>query len=497
MYRFSICVFGLFAFIALPVSCFSVEVYLMEGHGDVQLGSVDSLGLNFFGHGGSGGSIIDGSLLGSDTYYSFTDIAITVPDTTKNYFQSLGGATSDIAAKLGIDSGDDYWLLPQSSLGDGSAPALRAPFLGLGTESMNEGVFLNDAVNLTLLDMTGPTGGQFALQRSATWLMSTFDGIGEGDVVPNFPIPYHGHYKWYFSKPGFYNLTLQSSATRIGTDILETDIQTVTFLVGTTVWKGTNGSNWNDVGNWVSGYTTQSTIVSGVPSYGSTVVFTSSTDPNQPLAQDIAAPLDLHGIVFTANAGSYQLGGQTIRLSVDSPEITSESASDQEIANPLDLAADATFAVNGLGHVALSGPISGSGGFAKTGSGTLVLANAATHNGDTVIADGILALADSGQIENSAIVNDATFQIMAGDHSVTAISGNGATTVLAGSLTADSIVQNTLTIAAGARITIAPLPGVPLGNCLTPVPEPSSSILLACAMISLLMICFRRRNPQP
>ncbi len=362
---------------------------------------------------------------------------------------------------------------------------------------MTPGVFENDLIDFSLLGMSAPTGGQFTCEQSGYKYMDTSDGISTDDAVTDFPVYGHDHYKWTFSTPGVYKLTFQSSATRISTGVLETSVDTFTFLVGSTVWTGSNGSNWNDVGNWLSGNFPPNTIVSAVPGYGSTVIFTSSTDPNQPLTQDIAAPLDLHGVIFTVNAGSYHLGGQTLRLSVDSPAISSESPNSQEIANPLVLAADTTFAVNGSGNLTLSGAISGGGSITKTGPGTLILAAEATHNGNTIILDGILALNTAGQIENSAIVNDSTFEILGGTHSVTTISGDGDTAVLAGGLTADSIVQNMLTIAPGAIMTISPLPGGPLGGSLRSVPEPSSWILLGCAMVSSVMIHFRGRNSHP
>jgi surface-anchored protein len=457
--------------------------YYTQGHADLGLGDGDALELHLHGHAGL--TYIDGAVIPADEEFVPTDVVVLVPQSSKEYIHGRGGATYTEAQNLGIGIEEDFWFLPLWEGGAGGSDNLHSPFFGIGAEDMAMGVFIDDSTDLTLLAKAGSIQGQFALDQDGPAYVITADEITSDDKVSPFYIPTHDHFKWSFSKAGMYKLTFQASATRISTNLTETDTNTFTFLVGATIWKGTAGGNWSNSDNWLT----------GVPDSGSTVIFTSSSDPNQPLTQDIAAPLDLHGIIFTANAGSYQLGGQTIRLSVDSPEITSESASNQGIGNPLDLEAATTIAVNGSGNVTLSGAISGIGSFTKTGSGTLVLANVATHLGDTVIADGILALTDSGQIENSAIKNDAIFQIMAGDHSVTAISGNGASMVLAGSLTADSIVQNTLTISAGARVTIAPLSAGPLGNCLTPVPEPSSWMLLACAMISSLMIYFRRRRP--
>ena len=313
------------------------------------------------------------------------------------------------------------------------------------------------------------------MSQSGTWLMSTADGISNDDKITNFYVYGHDHAKWYFSRPGVYKLTFQSSATIGGEPVTKSD--TFTFLVGSTVWKGINGSNWDDSGNWIS----------GVPVAGSTVIFTKSTDPNQPLTQNIAAPLDLHGVIFTVNAGAYHLGGQTLRLSVDSPEIFSESSNNQEIGNPFELGAAATFAINGAGIINLLGEVSGSGSLTKTGPGMLVLANNARHTADTVIEKGILALNTAGQIENSAIVNNATFQVLSGTHTVHAITGTGIAEVLSGSLTVQSLIQDKLTIGDGAKVTIIPLSGGPLSDKITPVPEPSIWLMLGCALIMAII----------
>ena len=49
-----------------------------------------------------------------------------------------------------------------------------------------------------------------------------------------------------------------------------------------------------------------------------------------------------------------------------------------------------------------------------------------------------------------------------------------------------------LSIGSGAVVTIQALPGGPLGNSITPVPEPSTLILLSAAFI--LAICLGQGN---
>jgi hypothetical protein len=89
------------------------------------------------------------------------------------------------------------------------------------------------------------------------------------------------------------------------------------------------------------------------------------------------------------------------------------------------------------------------------------------------------------------------FLVDGGSHTVGIISGTGMTSVAAGSeLTATSIIQDTLTIGAGATLTIAAIPGGPqsAGDGLLPVPEPSALILLCIGAVSLFVYAMRLRE---
>src|SRR3972149_162618 len=172
---------------------------------------------------------------------------------------------------------------------------------------------------------------------------------------------------------------------------------------------------------------------------------------NQPSNQNIANPLTLNGIDFTSDSGAHTLNGQNLQLIDTAPEVTCASANNQRIDNTLDLSVDTTFAVSGAGTLTLAGPISGSSGLLKSGSGVLVLQGVGSFAGDTTIEAGILAIGLDGQIVNSAIVNNATFQTM-GVHTVNAITGAGTTEVIVGTLTVDSITQGTVSIAPGATV---------------------------------------------
>jgi autotransporter-associated beta strand protein len=155
-----------------------------------------------------------------------------------------------------------------------------------------------------------------------------------------------------------------------------------------------------------------------------------------------------------------------------------------------------------LGTVTFSGTIAAAGGYTghltltKSGTGTVVLDAVNSHTGDTHIQAGTLELSASGQIVNSAIVNDAAFRILAGSHAVHGIAGTGATEVLSGSLTADAIVQGTLVIGSGAQVVIreqiatSSVQAADAGTAA--VPEPGSGVLAALGLVVLLVVVRRR-----
>ncbi|MGD0383102.1 MAG: PEP-CTERM sorting domain-containing protein, partial [Thermoguttaceae bacterium] len=80
----------------------------------------------------------------------------------------------------------------------------------------------------------------------------------------------------------------------------------------------------------------------------------------------------------------------------------------------------------------------------------------------------------------------ATFEAADGTHVVGDITGSGTTRVDSGaSLTAASISQGTLTIGSGTTFAIQAIPGGPLSDTITAVPEPSTLALLAAAFLML------------
>ena len=142
---------------------------------------------------------------------------LSIPNPTPPAFTFLGPPGSPI------------WILPQTQ-------NASLPYLGVSAENKTgisgwqaigvpvnltrkgfaAGVFVGNVVVLRLLSKRGP--GEFAVYSTSaagtpTVAINTRDGLTAADKITANPNT-HAHFNWAFSAKGFYQITIQASATR-------------------------------------------------------------------------------------------------------------------------------------------------------------------------------------------------------------------------------------------------------------------------------------------
>lgn len=106
---------------------------------------------------------------------------------------------------LGVGAGVALWVLPQ----------IEDPqqlFLGIGTEEIPAGTFVDDEVVLALKAVRGP--GDFALYQTDAFgepvvFMASADGITAADRYVSIT-PSHAHFNWAFTQPGLYEIDFEA-----------------------------------------------------------------------------------------------------------------------------------------------------------------------------------------------------------------------------------------------------------------------------------------------
>jgi surface-anchored protein len=126
------------------------------------------------------------------------------------------------------DPGDPVWIAPHMD-----TPGLLT--LGVSGERIAPGLFVNNRLDLRLVDVDGP--GDFAVYRvgsagQVTLYFSTHDGITDQDILP-VALASHDHQNWAFNAPGHYRVTFRASATlAANSEWIESPDVTCYFAVG-------------------------------------------------------------------------------------------------------------------------------------------------------------------------------------------------------------------------------------------------------------------------
>ena len=121
------------------------------------------------------------------------------------------------------------------------------------------------------------------------------------------------------------------------------------------------------------------------------------------LNNNLAALFAVNGLTFNAGASAFTFNGNALTLN---GIVTNNSTSLQTINLPLVVAAPRTFTTTtGGGNLTLGGVISGTGGFAASGTGTLTVSNTAnTFTGEEIFGGGVVNVA--GGVVKVATLSD-------------------------------------------------------------------------------------------
>jgi surface-anchored protein len=195
----------------------SAQTYLWQGHADVGVNYENSAwDLHVHSH-------VDGEFEPDEVVLGVDQVAAQGTVAAGSQWSFLGSA------------GAPVWILPQ-----GPNPALL--FLGLGAEELADGIFVNNAVTLSLTGVNGPRGN-FALYRTdmfgnPTVLMNAGDGITVADTV-TLQAGSHGHANWAFTAPGRYEIAFSAAGELVGGGLTSSGPVTYTFDVAPIPEPGT------------------------------------------------------------------------------------------------------------------------------------------------------------------------------------------------------------------------------------------------------------------
>lgn len=216
----------------------SAPNYWHSGHGDIGVYLVaEPHGDHFHWHLEhshwhlDSGSMVNGTALTNGQTYA--------SDQLIGWVQNSLNATAPVAAALGVAAGSTAYRAGNNTY---------QPNLGFAANDIGfEEDWVGGGLSVTLSGWTLPEGASFALLTNAgTAIFSTFDPAGTGTLQPDPEAPDynpvgnnsffiwagdHSHYAFYFSDPGYYELTFTWSGEHIDEGFLSTG-GTYGFQVG-------------------------------------------------------------------------------------------------------------------------------------------------------------------------------------------------------------------------------------------------------------------------
>ena len=207
--KFTLYLSLLFSLLAYPSSFGAIWT---SGHGDIGIGFVSNQlepHFHFHGeeddhdddddheHGEEEHAVIDGAEPTQEEY-GIGELTIRLRGPAQP-----GAGIADSGAAL-------VYLLAQD---EGLADELGSPWMGLAVEEISQGIFLNDLVTVSLVNVSGP--GVFSLWNTDAFggdsvLLSSALGSEAPNQLDLALEPGHYHFNLGFSKQGSYDVTLRS-----------------------------------------------------------------------------------------------------------------------------------------------------------------------------------------------------------------------------------------------------------------------------------------------
>ena len=202
----------------------AIPVYA-SGHCDLCADYEDgAMALHYHFHAESPGKDESGNTLVGE--YEPASLCTRVSDATKTTMSE-----NPQYAFLGAPVGSNVWVLSQNNVSN-------QPYLGFGTEELDDEQFPN-GVAYKLISASGP--GQFSMWMNDAFgnpieYWATSNGITDKDgnltdVYAQAALA-HSHANWGFTAEGVYTVRMQLSGTPADHATVSSEIETFTFLVG-------------------------------------------------------------------------------------------------------------------------------------------------------------------------------------------------------------------------------------------------------------------------
>ena len=195
------------------------DVY-SAGHADVNLSYVSGSGTLHLNYDFGSNAVINGMPL----------LTAGAGDREADTITVLLGANALGTGPSGLPSpfaGNPLWTIPQTSM-------VGRPFLGIGAEPIDQGLFRNETLTLSLSGISSrPAGGEVVLWQAGNEsnpFFNSADGFSAADHV-DIASGGHDHYNYGFTKASIYDLNFTGTGTLLNGTTLSTS-ETYRYQVG-------------------------------------------------------------------------------------------------------------------------------------------------------------------------------------------------------------------------------------------------------------------------